>query len=56
MPPLTRRHILLAGTALAAGAMFSAPAFAVDAAELNAPPALGEMALGADEGLSLIHI
>ena len=49
MSMITRRHLLLAGTALvAAGAL--RPALAVELAELLKPPALGDMALGADEG------
>ena len=49
MNMITRRHLLLAGAALAAfGA--ARPALAVDMAELMKPPALGDMALGADEG------
>ena len=48
MTQISRRQLLLAGTALAVmGA--NAPAFALDVAELNKPPALGEMALGAGE-------
>ncbi len=49
MNMISRRHLLLAGAAfMAIGA--ASPAFAVDVAELMKPPALGEMALGADEG------
>lgn len=48
MTPISRRQILLAGTALAILGM-GVPAFALDVAELNKPPALGEMALGAGE-------
>jgi protein-disulfide isomerase len=49
MSMITRRHLLLAGAALAAmGA--AAPALAVDMAELLKPPSLGDMVLGADEG------
>jgi protein-disulfide isomerase len=49
MSMITRRHLLLAGAALAAlGA--AKPALAVDMAELLKPPSLGDMALGADEG------
>ena len=49
MNMISRRHLLLAGAALAAlGA--ATPAFAVDMAELLKPPSLGDMALGADEG------
>jgi protein-disulfide isomerase len=45
---LSRRQILLAGAAVAALGL-ATPAFAVDVAQLNKPPALGEMALGAGE-------
>ena len=49
MNMISRRHLLLAGAALAAlGA--ATPAFALDKAELMKPPALGDMALGAEEG------
>lgn len=49
MNMISRRHLLLAGAALAAlGA--ATPAFAVDMAELLKPPSLGDMALGAEEG------
>jgi protein-disulfide isomerase len=49
MSMITRRHLLLAGAALAAlGA--AKPALAVDMAEMLKPPSLGDMALGADEG------
>jgi protein-disulfide isomerase len=49
MNMITRRQLLLAGTAFAVlGA--ASPALAVDLAELLKPPALGDMALGADEG------
>ena len=48
MTQITRRHLILAGTAAAALAA-AGPAFALDVAELNKPPELGEMALGAPE-------
>ena len=54
MKMITRRSLLLAGAAVAA--LASTPALAqeegapVDLAELLKPPALGDMALGADEG------
>ena len=54
MKMITRRSVLLAGAAVAAHA--ATPALAqeegapVDLAELLKPPALGDMALGADEG------
>ena len=49
MSMISRRHLLLAGAALAGLAAMS-PAIALDMAELMKPPALGDMALGADEG------
>jgi protein-disulfide isomerase len=49
MSMISRRHLLLAGAALAGLAAMS-PALAVDVAELMKPPTLGDMALGADEG------
>ena len=49
MSMISRRHLLLAGAALAGLAAIS-PALAVDMAELMKPPTLGDMALGADEG------
>jgi protein-disulfide isomerase len=49
MNMITRRHLLLAGAALAAlGA--ATPALAADMTELLKPPTLGDMVLGADEG------
>jgi protein-disulfide isomerase len=60
MKTLSRRSILLAGAALAGLAV--APALAeeaakpVDPAELLKPPALGDMALGADEGATKVTI
>ena len=54
MKMITRRSLLLAGAAVAA--LAATPALAqeegapVDLAELLKPPALGDMALGADEG------
>ena len=54
MKMITRRSVLLAGAAIAA--LAATPALAqeegapVDLAELLKPPALGDMALGADEG------
>ncbi len=54
MKMITRRSVLLAGAAVAA--LAATPALAqeegapVDLAELLKPPALGDMALGADEG------
>jgi protein-disulfide isomerase len=55
MTQITRRHFLFAGTAFAA-LVVAGPAFAVDLAELYKPPALGEMALGADEGAKVTVI
>lgn len=60
MKTITRRSILLAGAALAG--LAAVPAFAqeaakpVDPAELLKPPALGDMALGADEGATKVTI
>lgn len=54
MKMITRRNLMLAGAAVAA--LAATPALAqeegapVDLAELLKPPALGDMALGADEG------
>jgi protein-disulfide isomerase len=55
MTLISRRQLLLAGTAFAVLAL-AAPAFAVDVAELNKPPALGDMALGAPEGAKVTII
>jgi protein-disulfide isomerase len=49
MSMISRRHLLLAGAALA-GLGAATPALAVDMAELLKPPSLGDMALGAEEG------
>ncbi len=56
MIKLNRRHILFAGSALAAATLFAIPALALDVAELKAAPALGEMTLGADEGAKVTII
>lgn len=60
MKMLTRRSILLAGAALSGLAMGPAVAATagktVDLAELLKPPALGDMALGADEGAAKVTI
>ena len=49
MTRLTRRHLLNAGTALAGLALLPASAWAIDPAEFNVAPALGEMSLGAEQ-------
>ena len=60
MKMLTRRTILLAGAALAglsvAPALAEEAAKPVDLAELLKPPALGDMAVGADEGATKVTI
>ena len=56
MNMISRRHLLLAGAALAALAAIARPCAAVDLAELLKPPALGDMALGADEGAKVTVI
>jgi protein-disulfide isomerase len=55
MTLISRREFLVAGTALAVAGI-ATPALAVDLAELNKPPALGEMAIGADEGAKVTII
>ncbi len=55
MIEISRRQLLL-GTAAIAMTAYSMPALAVDLAELNKPPAIGEMALGADEGAKVTLI
>lgn len=56
MTQISRRTLLLAGAALAATAAAN-PAFAaVDVAELNKEPSLGDMALGADAGAKVTMI
>ena len=50
MITISRRSLLLAGAAAAAAAAVTPALAAVDVAELLKPPALGDMALGADEG------
>ena len=55
MTEISRRQLLL-GTAAIAMTAYSMPALAVDLAELNKPPAIGEMALGADEGAKVTLI
>ena len=55
MNQISRRQLLL-GTAALAAMAYATPALAVDQAELNKAPALGEMALGADEGAKVTLI
>ena len=55
MKQISRRQLLL-GTAALAAMAYATPALAVDQAELNKAPALGEMALGADEGAKVTLI
>lgn len=55
MTQITRRHLLLAGTALfAMGA--AAPAHAIDVAALHKAPELGDMALGAGEDAKVVIV
>ena len=49
MTSLTRRHLLTAGTALAGAALLPGSALAVELAEFNKAPDLGEMTLGAEQ-------
>jgi len=60
MKMISRRSILLAGAAVAglglAPALAEEAAKPVDPAELLKPPALGDMALGADEGATKVTI
>src|SRR5512145_2665009 len=46
MTLISRRHLLAAGSAAAGLAVLGQPALALDVAELNKPPAIGEMFLG----------
>ena len=55
MTEISRRQLLLASAAFAALGI-ATPALAVDVAELNTPPALGDMALGADDGAKVTLI
>ena len=55
MNQISRRQLLL-GTAALAAMAYATPALAVDQAELNKAPALGEMARGADEGAKVTLI
>ena len=43
MTLISRRHLLAAGSAAAGLAVLGQPALALDVAELNKPPAIGEM-------------
>ena len=56
MKNMNRRSLLLAGAASVALAAISPALAAVDMAELLKPPALGEMALGADDGAKVTLI
>ena len=49
MTRITRRHLLAAGTAFAGLSLVPVSAMAVDLAEFNTAPTLGEMALGAEQ-------
>ena len=56
MMRLNRRDLILGSTALAGLYDWAAPAFALDVAELNAAPAIGEMSMGpADAKVILIE-
>ena len=46
MTHLNRRDLLQAATAFGVLALTAAPALAVDVAELNKPPAIGDMSMG----------
>lgn len=46
---LNRRRFILSSTILASGVLQTLPGLAVDAAELNKPPELGDMAMGPDD-------
>jgi len=56
MNTITRRTLLLAGAASVAVAAVSPALAAVNMAELLKPPALGDMALGADDGAKVTII
>ena len=56
MKNMNRRSLLLAGAASVALAAVSPALAAVDMAELLKPPALGDMALGADDGAKVTII
>jgi len=56
MKNMNRRSLLLAGAASVALAAISPALAAVDMAELLKPPALGDMALGADDGAKVTLI
>ncbi len=56
MSNLNRRDFLLGSTALAGFALLAMPALALDQAEINKPPAIGEMAMGpADAKVTLVE-
>jgi protein-disulfide isomerase len=55
MHALTRRR-LIAVAAASGSLLLARPALAVDAAEINKPPAIGDMALGAEEGAKVTII
>lgn len=56
MTKLNRRDFLLGSTALSGLALLAMPALALDQAELNKPPAIGEMSMGpADAKVTLIE-
>jgi len=56
MNMITRRHLLRAGAALASLAAISPVLAAADMAEILKPPALGDMALGADDGAKVVLV
>lgn len=56
MNMINRRSLLLAGAALAGLAALSPALADADMAELLKPPALGDMALGADEGAKVVLV
>lgn len=49
MTALNRRDFILGSTALAGLALLAGPALALDLAELNKPPAIGEMSMGPED-------
>ncbi len=56
MSMINRRSLLLAGAALAGLAALSPSLADADPAELLKPPALGDMALGADDGAKVVLV